>query len=72
MTLPDLDSVMTTAEAAKLLSVSQIHVTDLCRQGKLTGTKISGAWWVDKASLAEYRKLQAFSPARRSKTRGRK
>jgi hypothetical protein len=69
--LPDHKLVINSAEAAVQLDVTQLHIGDLCRRGKLAGQKIGGVWWVERASLADYEKFREFLPLRGRKAKAK-
>ena len=69
MTIPDLKTSVPSNKAAEMLAVTLMHIGDLCRRKKLKAEKVSGIWFIEKTSLAEYKKLQASLPPRGRKAR---
>jgi hypothetical protein len=48
------EPMLSARSAAKILSCAQDYVSKLCREGKLRGTQIQGAWFVEESSIQEY------------------
>jgi len=49
---------LTTAEAARELGYHLNHVYRLLRQGKLTGTRFSGVWMIDREEVERIKARQ--------------
>jgi hypothetical protein len=48
-------SVVDTTTAARQLEITRDGVTWLCRNGQLRATQSGGRWWIESASLQNYR-----------------
>jgi hypothetical protein len=48
-------SVVDTTTAARELGITRDGVTWLCRNGHLRATRAGGRWWIELASLQDYR-----------------
>ncbi|MDE2071681.1 MAG: hypothetical protein KGI70_03055 [Patescibacteria group bacterium] len=51
---PDGKKLLSTKEAALLLRCAPDYVSRLCREGKLKGTRIDQAWFIEEGSLLEF------------------
>ncbi|HVZ76266.1 MAG TPA: immunoglobulin-like domain-containing protein [Candidatus Paceibacterota bacterium] len=52
--------------AAKRLSCAPDYIGKLCREGKLHGTQVQGAWFVEEVSVHEFEIARAEAKAKRS------
>jgi Helix-turn-helix domain len=52
-------SVVETTTAARELGITRDVVTWLCRHGQLRATRAGGRWWIEPASLEDYRARRA-------------
>ena len=52
--------------AAKRLSCAQDYIGKLLREGKLRGTLINGAWYVEESSMHEFEKSRIAAKAERA------
>ncbi len=57
-----------TAEAARMLKVTQQRVTQLIREGELKATRVGRTWVIDERSLDAFAKRDRPGPGRPSKT----
>ena len=51
----ELSEYLTSVEAAKVINVTQHHITLLCRRGELDCTKLGNRWVVKRESAYSYR-----------------
>jgi hypothetical protein len=58
--------MLSARSAAKLLSCAQDYVSKLCREGKLRGTQIEGAWFVEEASIHEFEVSRSLAKNQRA------
>jgi excisionase family DNA binding protein len=47
--------VVDTTIAARVLGISGSGITWLCRNGRLQATRVGGRWFIEAASLQDYR-----------------
>ncbi|TSC69618.1 MAG: hypothetical protein G01um101456_49 [Parcubacteria group bacterium Gr01-1014_56] len=58
--------MLSARNAAKRLSCAQDYVSKLCREGKLRGTQIQGAWFVEETSIKEFELTRLVARKERS------
>src|SRR4051812_17954674 len=58
--------MLSAREAATRLSCAQDYIGKLCREGKLEGSQVKGAWFVDEASLKAFDLSRAAARETRS------
>jgi hypothetical protein len=60
------EPMLSAKNAARRLSCAQDYVSKLCREGKLHGTQIQGAWFVEESSIAAFEHSRAEAKIERS------
>ncbi len=60
------EPMLSTRVAATRLSCAPDYIAKLCREGKLEGTQVKGAWFVDEASLKAFSATRAAAKIERS------
>jgi excisionase family DNA binding protein len=59
-------------EAALKLGVVEMRVRNLCREGKLVATKVTGAWLIDRKSVDAYAKAKKVRASKAAAKRAAK
>ncbi|HWB33934.1 MAG TPA: helix-turn-helix domain-containing protein, partial [Candidatus Paceibacterota bacterium] len=65
ITSDDGAPMLSARAVAKRLSCAPDYVGKLCREGKLRGTQVQGAWFVDEVSVHEFEIVRAEAKAER-------
>lgn len=61
----DLEELLSTAEAARILGVHPVAVQQMVKAGRLPGKKVARNWIIPKDVLLEFAKTYVKGPGRR-------
>ncbi|HYF12937.1 MAG TPA: hypothetical protein VD928_01400, partial [Candidatus Paceibacterota bacterium] len=62
------EAMLSARAAAKRLSCAQDYVSKLCREGKLRGQQINGAWFVEESSIVKFEASRTNAKVLRKET----
>lgn len=57
-----MNQMLTTADVAELLAVTEAWVRERCAEGEIPAHKIGRHWRIDEGELARWREQQRFVP----------
>lgn len=61
----DLEELLSTAEAARILGVHPVAVQQMLKGGRLPGRKVARNWIIPRDALLEFAKTYVKGPGRR-------